>query len=170
MRRGMEKWGRAGSWEVQREAGRVGSEWLIVKNKCACWWANSSLLMRVCLCARPGEKKKNVARCWYKHTGPLTAIKRVSVDERANSEPGKPTTESLLRGSSCRHLKFIIPLPFTFQQVNNVTWKMSTNVRSLASHPSCAECRSCIHLHHCSLNVADKRVRGLHIYCYLCGD
>lgn len=168
MRRGMEKWGRAGSWEVQREAGRVGSEWLIVKNKCVRWWTNSSLLMRVCLCARPGERKKKiVARCWYKHTGPLTAIKRASVDERANSEPGKPTTESLLRGSSCRHLKFIIPLPFTFRQVNNVTWKMSTNARLLAKPP---ERRSCIHLHHCSLSVADKRVRGLHIYCRLCGD
>lgn len=62
-----------------------------------------------CICGR-----EFVARCWYKHTGPVTANKRVSNDEKDNSEPGKLNSKSLLQWSSCWPLKFIIPLPFTF--------------------------------------------------------
>lgn len=97
-----------------------------------------------------------VVRCWYKHTVPVTASKRESNDERESWESGKLTAMSLLHWSSCRHLKFIIPLPFTFQWIINVIWKMSTNTYSVAANLLSAKCRGCSHLHHCFLAKVDK--------------
>lgn len=110
MHRGMEKWGRTGNCA---EKERLGSRWLIVKNKCVRWWTNSSLLMSVFMCVYTGEKN-GCNGCWYKHAGPVTANKRGPNNEKEYSKSGKLTSKPSLQWSSRQHLKFIIHLSFHF--------------------------------------------------------